>query len=74
MISPANLLVVKDDSKLTTVLSAGQMVVVTDKSDAAEWSVRILSGVSADQEIHVPQQYLQSYGGECLLLLSFGMD
>lgn len=66
-------MVVKDGvqvaGEMKGVAFAGQVVAAVDTSRVREWSVQLLSGASAGQDISLPRQCLEPYTGEVPLCL-----
>ena len=52
---------VQDESKLVACM--GQLATAVNTNNSAEWSVRLLSGETAGQDISIPRHSLESYSG-----------
>lgn len=49
--------------------TAGQIAAAVDTGNGGEWSIRLLSGTAAGQELSLPRHFLEPYNGEALLVL-----
>ena len=58
---------VQDEGKM--VACAGQLAAALDTSSSVEWSIQLLSGATAGQDLSLPRHSLESYSGESLLFL-----
>lgn len=63
---------VQDEGKL--VACTGQLATAVDTSNSSEWSVRLLSGETAGQDVSLPRHSLESYSGQYPSLQSKNMD